>query len=121
MTASDTQQRICDGRFSGAPDPETLVRSAACALLSHPLALPEEDEAAGMLRAMGVAAPTGADGVLLGQYLKALHGDTSAAKFVRDAAQAVIGAEMPAAYTAEDLAALPDAALYAIAAGEAPD
>lgn len=119
MTASDTHREFSDGRFSGASRPAEHMLAAAGALLAHPLVLPEEDEAAEKLRAMGVEKPTGADGVLLGQYLKALGGDTSAAKFVRDAVQSVPTAEdAPAALTTEDLAQLPDAALYALAAGE---
>ena len=71
-----------------------------------------------MLAAMGVAEPTGADGLLLGQYLKALGGDTSAAKFVRDAA---IASEPEAGTAApEELRTLPDAALYAMAAEDTP-
>lgn len=97
---------------------EDAMRSAACALLGHKLSLEPEQAAREMLTAMGVTAPTGADGLLLGQYLKALNGDTSAAKFVRDAA---IASE-PEAETAapEDLKRLPDAALYALAAEGAP-
>ena len=120
MTASDTNNRNCDGRSAGAARPEQCVTAAACALLTHPLVLPEENEAADKLRAMGVAAPTGADGLLLGQYLMALGGDTSAAKFVRDAALSVPPPEdaAPAALTGDVLQQLPDAALYAMAAGE---
>ena len=99
-------------------EPGDVLRSAACALLRHRLSLEREQEAAEMLAAMGVTEPTGADGLLLGQYLKALNGDTAAAKFVRDAA---IAAESEAETTAqEDLRSLPDAALYAMAAEGAP-
>lgn len=99
-------------------EPGDVLRNAACALLCHRLSLEREQEAAEMLAAMGVAEPTGADGLLLGQYLKALGGDTSAAKFVRDAAIAAA----PEAETAapEDLKSLPDAALYAMAAEGPP-
>ena len=98
-------------------EPGDVLRNAACALLSHRLSLEREQDAAEMLTAMGVAEPTGADGLLLGQYLKALGGDTAAAKFVRDAASAAAAETEPAA--PEDLKALSDAALYALAA-EAP-
>ena len=99
-------------------EPGDVLRSAACALLRHPLSLEQEQAASEMLLAMGVAEPTGADGLLLGQYLKALCGDTSAAKFVRDAAIASAPEEDAAA--PEDLRSLPDAALYAMAAEGAP-
>ena len=99
-------------------EPGDVLRSAACALLRHRLSLEQEQEASEMLAAMGVAEPTGADGLLLGQYLKALGGDTAAAKFVRDAA---IASEPEAETTApEELKNLPDAALYAMAAEDAP-
>ena len=96
---------------------EDALRSAACALLTHRLSLEQEQAAAETLAAMGVSEPRGADGLLLGQYLKALGGDTSAAKFVRDAAIAAPPEEETSA--PEDLKTLPDAALYAMAA-EAP-
>lgn len=85
---------------------------AAQTLLRHPLALPDEDEAAEMLRSMGLDAPTGADAMLLGQYLKALRGDTAAAKYVRDAAMEPEKREDGAA---EDLSDLSDAELAALA------
>ena len=94
-------------------EPGDVLRGAACALLRHRLTLEREQEAAEMLAAMGVSEPTGADGLLLGQYLKALGGDTSAAKFVRDAAIAADPEENAA--SPEDLRSLPDAALYAMA------
>ena len=96
-------------------EPSDVLRGAACALLRHRLTLEREQEAAEMLAAMGVSEPTGADGLLLGQYLKALGGDTSAAKFVRDAAIAADPEEDAA--SPEDLRSLPDAALYALAEG----
>ena len=99
-------------------EPGDVLRSAACALLRHRLSLEREQEAAEMLAAMGVAEPTGADGLLLGQYLKALGGDTAAAKFVRDAAIAAAPEEETT--SPEDLRSLPDAALYAMAAEGAP-
>ena len=74
---------------------------------------------ASMLRARGVSAPTGAEGVLLGQYLKALRGDTAAAKFVRDAAEAG-PAEEDAPDAMPDLALLSDAELYALASEAEP-
>ena len=74
-------------------EPGDVLRGAACALLRHRLTLEREQEASEMLAAMGVAEPTGADGLLLGQY--------------------------PEEETAspEDLRSLPDAALYALAEG----
>ena len=106
-------------RPESQPSPTGLLQSAAQALLSHRLALEAEQDAAEMLRAMGVAEPTGADGLLLGQYLKALKGDTSAAKFVREAAAETF-ADEETALAPEDLKNLPDAALYALAAEDAP-
>lgn len=88
------------------------LRDAANALLNHALTLPEEDESAEMLRSMGLDAPTGADALLLGQYLKALKGDTAAAKYVRDAAMEPAQREDGAA---EDLSDLSDAELAALA------
>ena len=99
-------------------EPGDVLRGAACALLSHRLSLEQEQAASEMLLAMGVAEPTGADGLLLGQYLKALGGDTSAAKFVRDAAIAASPEEETV--SPEDLKTLPDAALYAMAAEGSP-
>ena len=88
------------------------LRDAANALLNHALTLPEEDESAEMLKSMGLDAPTGADALLLGQYLKALRGDTAAAKYVRDAAMEPEQREDGAA---EDLSDLSDAELAALA------
>ena len=88
------------------------LREAAQTLLRHTLTLPDEDEAAAMLRSMGQTAPTGADALLLGQYLKALKGDTAAAKYVRDAAMEPETREDGAA---EDLSDLSDAELAALA------
>ena len=116
MTALDEQPKNSDGRSPGAADPARTLFMAAGAVLTHPLALPEEDTAAQMLRAMGVAAPTGADGLLLGLYLKALKGDTSAAKFVRDAALERSADERDDAPAPPDLRELSDEALYALAA-----
>ena len=73
---------------AGADDPEQALRAAARTMLTHTMTLQAEEETAEMLRAMGVTAPTGADGLMLSQYLKALRGDTASAKFVRDAAAA---------------------------------
>ncbi len=88
------------------------LRDAANALLNHALTLPEEDESAEMLKSMGLDAPTGADALLLGQYLKALKGDTAAAKYVRDAA---LEPEQREDGAAEDLSDLSDAELAALA------
>lgn len=90
----------------------STLRDAANALLNHALTLPEEDESAEMLKSMGLDAPTGADALLLGQYLKALKGDTAAAKYVRDAAMEPAQREDGAA---EDLSDLSDAELAALA------
>ena len=100
-------------------EPGGELRSAACALLAHRLSLEQEQEAAELLAAMGVLEPRGADGLLLGQYLKALKGDTAAAKFVRDAAAEAAPPE-PEAIVFEDLKSLPDDALYALLAEAAP-
>lgn len=85
---------------------------AAQDVLSHGLTLEQEDEAAQMLRAMGVESPTGADALVLGQYLKAIRGDTSAAKFVRDAA--LDEPAEPETGMETDLTRLSDAELYAL-------
>ena len=97
-------------------EPGDVLRNAACALLSHRLSLEREQDAAEMLAAMGVPEPTGADGLLLGQYLKALGGDTAAAKFVRDAAAEFSPPPEPEPVMPEDLRSLPDDALYALLA-----
>ena len=97
-------------------EPGGELRSAACALLRHRLSLEQEQQAAEMLAAMGVAEPRGADGLLLGQYLKALGGDTAAAKFVRDAAAEFSPPPEPEPVMPEDLRSLPDDALYALLA-----
>ena len=120
MTASDDNRTNSDGRSAGAAFPARSLQDAARAMLAHALRLPEEDEAADMLRAMGVESPTGADGVLLGQYLKALRGDTSAAKFVRDAAELTDAPDPAERGDLTDLAALSDEALYALAAEDTP-
>lgn len=93
------------------------LRDAAKTLLNHSLTLPEEDESAEMLKSMGLDAPTGADALLLGQYLKALKGDTAAAKYVRDAAMEPEQREDGAA---EDLSDLSDAELAALAREQEP-
>lgn len=100
-------------------EPGEVLRGAACALLTHRLSLEQEQEAAELLAAMGVLEPRGADGLLLGQYLKALRGDTAAAKFVRDAAAEGAPTE-PEAVLPEELRSLSDDALYALLAEAAP-
>ena len=95
----------------------STLREAARALLNHTLALPDEDEAAEKLRLMGLESPTGADAMLLGQYLKALRGDTAAAKYVRDAA---LEPEQREDGAPEDLSDLSDAELAALAREEEP-
>lgn len=63
------------------------LRAAAQALLWHPLSkVPEEQEIVLTLAEMGVEDPTGADAVMLAQYVKARRGDTEAARFLRDTA-----------------------------------
>lgn len=62
-------------------------REAAKALLWHSLrGVPEEEEIVSTLKEMGIEDPTGADAIMLAQYLKARRGDTEAARFIRDTA-----------------------------------
>ena len=68
------------------------LREAARALLNASLSsVSTEDNAvlmaaADMLRAFGVEDPTGADALMLAQFVKACKGDTEASRFVRDTA-----------------------------------
>lgn len=66
------------------------LRDALGTLLSMPVdeAAPVETiaRAADVLRALGVDDPTGADAVALAQFVKAVAGDTEAARYVRDTA-----------------------------------
>lgn len=99
---------------AGADCPETALRRAAQVMLTHSMTLEAEGETADMLRTMGVASPTGADGLMLAQYLKALRGDTASAKFVREAAAAA--GETQQESVEPDLSALTDAELRALIA-----
>lgn len=70
---------------------------------------------------MGVDDPTGADAVMLAQFVRACAGDTDAARFVRDTAGERPGTEVNIRALAEqpaadlDLAALSDAELAELA------
>ena len=86
----DTAGRAEAGRKGAARSAEVrrrkrALREAAQALLWHGLTANEAD-AAEQLRAMGVDDPTGADAVMLAQFVRACAGDTDAARFVRDTA-----------------------------------
>ena len=114
MDESNNLIQPCDQPRAGADCPETALHRAAQTMLTHSMTLEVEGEAADMLRAMGVAEPTGADGLMLAQYLKALRGDTASAKFVRDAASAL--EQGPPDSYEPDLAALTDSQLRALLA-----
>ena len=119
MESSNNLLQSCDLTPAGASDPETALRCAAQIMLTHAMTLEAERETADMLRAMGVSSPTGADGLMLSQYLKALRGDTSSAKFVREAAalhpEAGQGADC-----GQDLSQLSDRELYLLATEAEP-
>ena len=114
MDESNNLIQPCDIPPAGTDCPETALRRAAQIMLTHSMTLEAEGETADMLRTMGVARPTGADGLMLAQYLKALRGDTASAKFVREAAAAE-GETLPEP-DESDLAALTDAELRAMIA-----
>ena len=114
MAAFDEQNKNQMDGHAGAASKRRSLQDAARAVLEHRLTLPEEDEAAEQLRAMGVEMPTGADAVLLGQYLRALRGDTAAAKYVRDAAD-LSDSEEQTPVSELDLTQLTDAELQALA------
>ncbi len=127
----DTAGRAEAGRKGAARSAEVrrrkrALREAAQALLWHGLTANEAD-AAEQLRAMGVDDPTGADAVMLAQFVRACAGDTDAARFVRDTAGERPGtdvniramAEQPAADL--DLAALSDAELEELAEAKRAD
>lgn len=118
MDASNNPIQSCDQHPAGADCPEAALQKAAQTMLTHVMTLEAERESADMLHAMGVAAPTGADGLMLAQYLKALRGETSAAKFVREAAAAP-GEEQTAEFE-PDLAQLTDRELYLLATEAEP-
>lgn len=105
----DTAGRAEAGRKGAARSAEVrrrkrALREAAQALLWHGLTANEAD-AAEQLRAMGVDDPTGADAVMLAQFVRACAGDTD----VNIRALA----DQPAADL--DLAALSDAELAELA------
>ena len=88
------------------------LRAAALACLE--MELPEEDELRQELEQRGLA-PTGGQALLYRQWMKAAGGDTSAAKFLRDAAE-LEEAEAPrAAKQAADLSAMTDEELRRLA------
>lgn len=68
------------------------LREAARTLLNTPLTQATESNdsvltaATAMLQAFGVEDPTGADALMLAQFVKACKGDTEASRFVRDTA-----------------------------------
>ena len=121
----DTAGRAEAGRKGAARSAEVrrrkrALREAAQALLWHGLTANEAD-AAEQLRTMGVDDPTGADAVMLAQFVRACAGDTDAARFVRDTAGERPGTEINVRALAEqpvtdlDLAALSDAELAELA------
>lgn len=66
---------------------QKAMRNAAQQLLWHSLKdVPDESDVVRMLGEMGVDDPTGADAIMLAQYVKARRGDTEAARFIRDTA-----------------------------------
>lgn len=66
---------------------QKALRNAAQQLLWHSLKdVPDEADVVTMLCEMGVDDPTGADAIMLAQYVKARRGDTEAARFIRDTA-----------------------------------
>ena len=86
------------------------LRAAALACLE--MELPEEDELRQELEQRGLA-PTGGQALLYRQWMKAAGGDTSAAKFLRDAAERE---EVPkAAKPPADLSAMTDEELRRLA------
>ena len=89
------------------------LRAAALACLE--MELPQEDELRQELERRGLA-PTGGQALLYRQWIKAAGGDTSAAKFLRDAAE-MEEAEAPRAArpAAVDLSALTDEELRRLA------
>lgn len=102
------------------------LREAAQALLWHGLTA-NEQAAAEQLRAMGVDDPTGADAVMLAQFVRACAGDTEAARFVRDTAGERPGTDVNIRALADrpvqdiDLAALSDAELEELAEAKQAD
>ena len=93
------------------------LRQAALACLE--MELPEEDELRQELLRRGLE-PSGGQAVMFRQWTRAVAGDHSAAKFLRDAAEGEEPPEEPPSRipAAMDLSALTDAELRALAAGE---
>lgn len=81
------------GRKSGETKAKRrTLREAARTLLDTPMSQATESNdsvltaAMAMLQAFGVKDPTGADALMLAQFVKACRGDTEASRFVRDTA-----------------------------------
>ena len=87
------------------------LRAAALACLE--MELPEEDALRQELEQRGLA-PTGGQALLYRQWMKAAGGDTSAAKFLRDAA-GIEETEQPKLPAAGDLSAMTDEELRRLA------
>lgn len=88
------------------------LRAAALACLE--MELPEEDELRQELERRGLA-PTGGQALAYRQWMKAAGGDTSAAKFLRDAAEMVEAETTGTAKRAADLSAMTDEELRRLA------
>lgn len=81
-----------DGRKGGIKSGQTkrkrkLLRESAQMILSADmgkLPLPEMQDLKAAFEVLGINEVTGADAIMLAQYLKASRGDTEAARFVRD-------------------------------------
>ena len=90
--AEDREIAVECGRKGGLKSGVTkrkrkLLREAAQQILSADvgkLPIPELQDLRMALQALGVEDITGADALLLAQYIKAARGDTDAARFVRD-------------------------------------
>lgn len=148
--AEDRAAASAAGKKGGAASGRTkrkrrLLRDAARDLLDKSVdGLPEAADLLLALRALGCEEPTGADALMLAQFIRAARGDTEAARFVRDtggerpaqelavsAADRPIDAdavrdmtddELAALAAAEDAPSLPDAAPAArLPAANAPD
>ena len=98
------------------------LRDAARSLMQHRLdRMPDEKEILKTLVDMGVEKPTGADAIMLAQYVRARKGDTDAARFIRDTVGEKPSQVIDVSYTdkpidAIDFSALDDAQLEALAA-----
>lgn len=115
------------GRNGGLKSVETrrkqkALRDAGKQLLWHSLKrVPEEKEIVLTLKQMGIDDPTGADAIMLAQYVRARRGDTDAARFIRDTigekpSQQVELNLVDKPLDAIDFAALDDEQLEALAA-----